>query len=186
MGIDDDIANLKEKIAKVEREAELLHAELRGMLVAKKYLEGSAVRAAGAVVASGAARAANAVTRRGGRQPGAISDRWKEILSALYQLDAWFDESAVVNTVFELDNRHIKPTEVRRIFTGYVEHGYIEKGDRDLYRVTEEAAAKFGFPPKPKPENAKPAPAKALNLVKTEPFDFEKEMMRTFQEGVLK
>jgi hypothetical protein len=55
----------------------------------------------------------------------------------------WFEAEVVCSVVKGLENRLIKPSEVRRIFDGYIEYGYIEKDATGKFRVTQAAKDKF-------------------------------------------
>lgn len=80
-----------------------------------------------------------------GRQPGAISMRWRSILEALYREGKPFAPVRVAEVVKELENRVMKPSEAKRILEGYVDHGYVQKVDWNDFEVTPDAAKKFDF-----------------------------------------
>lgn len=143
--LQQEIDSLRSSIEEWRRKIELAEAELRGLERAAKYMP---AHPATEPVKS------KRTSRRGGRQPGAISNRWKAVLGEL--TDGLFDEDTVVNVVFELESRKIKPTEVRRIFEGYIEHGYIEIGPDNLFRVTDYAVQKLDLKKDEGPDAAGP------------------------------
>jgi hypothetical protein len=121
------------------RAAELLKAEVRGMKIAM-----------GSANFSDAATKPSSTGKRKskGRQPGAITKRWQNVLSGLYSAYDKFRTEDAVNMVRILDGRDMRPSEVSRIFTGYVSHGHLTKDEidgEDIYAVTEKAAKKYGF-----------------------------------------
>lgn len=81
----------------------------------------------------------------GGRQPGAISMRWRTILAEMYRSGEYLTAQQTAETVSRIEGRPIKPSEARRILEGYVEHEYIHKNNAGAYAVTDAAAGKFGF-----------------------------------------
>lgn len=143
--LQQEIDNLRADISEWRRKIELAEAELRGLERAAKYLPAQT---------STDVEKPKRSPRRGGRQPGAISNRWKAVLGEL--VGGVFDDKHVADVVFELENRRIKPTEVRRIFEGYIEHGYVEKTGDDLYRVTDVAIEKFDLEKEEGPDESGP------------------------------
>jgi hypothetical protein len=81
----------------------------------------------------------------GGRQPGAISQRWRLILNALYNREEGFNPQDTADLVLEIEKRVMKPSEARRILEGYEGYGYIARNGAGQMFVTQEAATKFGF-----------------------------------------
>lgn len=81
----------------------------------------------------------------GGRQPGAISMRWRTILNALHREGKPFSPQRATEIVKELEGRLMKPSEAKRILEGYLEHGYVKKVGWSDFEVTDEAAEKFDF-----------------------------------------
>jgi hypothetical protein len=89
---------------------------------------------------------AEADTRRGGRQVGAISQKWRQILRLLainYPNGATDDDIASFGPGVGLTN--LRPRDVRQQATKYIEHGYLEQVRDNRYRVTDAALARFGF-----------------------------------------
>lgn len=81
----------------------------------------------------------------GGRQPGAISQRWRKVLQVLHKEGQVFDANRVVEVVRHLEGRVMKPSEAKRLLEGYVEHGYVKKQGWTSFLVTDEAANRFAF-----------------------------------------
>ena len=84
-------------------------------------------------------------SRRGGRQSGAISKEWREILKRVavaYPNGAMPEDIAAFGPIVGLDN--LRPRDARQQADKYVGHGYLEHiGER--YRVTAKAQERFGF-----------------------------------------
>lgn len=81
----------------------------------------------------------------GGRQPGAISQRWRVILNELYNRPEGFSAQDAVDLVLKLEGRVMKPSEARRLLEGYEEHGYVAQNPAGRFFVTQVAARKFNF-----------------------------------------
>jgi hypothetical protein len=76
----------------------------------------------------------------GGRQSGAISMRWRRVLGTLGALyRAGFSTGNVIEAVKRFESREMKPSEVRRLFEGYVAQRIVEVVADDIYRVTDDA-----------------------------------------------
>lgn len=147
MGIDADIDELERKADDYERQASLLRAEAKGLRSAKRYLTPAPATTAHRpqVQEKSLAEVDDPAVKRGGRQPGAISTRWKAVLGRLYGLE--FDLAEVAKVVLQLEDRTIKLAEAKRQFEGYVDQGFVAVSPTDpkLYLVTDAAAMKFGF-----------------------------------------
>ncbi|MET3410279.1 hypothetical protein [Methylobacterium sp. 1030] len=123
------------------RAVELLEAELSGMeailaMIPQTPLssgKGSETedRAIGVVV-----------SRSGGRQPGAISNKWKRHLLALDENKAAFNLEDIIELVAEREGRNMRPSEVKRIFDKYVDQGHVTEAD-DMYMVPDSTIHKF-------------------------------------------
>jgi len=85
--------------------------------------------------------------RRGGRQPGAITEVWKARLRYFYEEQAEFNVSAVIGYIRDIERADSAPppSEIARILSNHVKFGYLQPMPLDTYRVTEEAAQKYGF-----------------------------------------
>lgn len=88
-------------------------------------------------------RAAELSSTSRGRQPGAISQRWRDVLAALYSRGNRFDDDAVVATVKQLEERDIRRSEVRRLFQNHRTNGLVAFNIDGTYSVTDHAVAKF-------------------------------------------
>lgn len=135
------VSEKRAALAAQRRAVELLEAELTGMeailalipqtpLPTPKGFE-AADRVIG-VVAS----------RSGGRQPGAISNKWKRHLLALDESKATFNLEDIIELVAEREGRNMRPSEVKRIFDKYVEQGHVNES-ADMYMVPESTIHKF-------------------------------------------
>jgi hypothetical protein len=142
--LDQEIASRRKKIAEWRRNIELAEAELRGFEQARKFIAPSSN---GSNVSAERDRLSGtedqAERRRSGRQPGAISSRWKTVLANLH--GTTFSPDDVIDTVYRLEGRRMKPTEVRRMFEGYAEHGFVEILEGDQYLVTDHAFQKLAL-----------------------------------------
>lgn len=143
--IDSLLSDKRSKISDLERALETERAELRGMEALASALGSGAKTYIARTLPNN--RTSNSGKMGGsGRKPGAISKRWRAVLKTLYTIDqGWFSAETVVATVSILERRDIRPAEVRRIFDGYIQHGYVVKNDEGLYRVSEQAVQKFGL-----------------------------------------
>lgn len=98
------------------------------------------------------ARESSTSAKPGGRQPGSITRSWRRILGAIYMIESeWFNANTVVTMVKSMEERDIRASEVRRIFKGYIEHGYIEQDEHGLFRITHDAVTKFELDQEPRP-----------------------------------
>lgn len=84
-------------------------------------------------------------TSMGGRQPGAISKRWRPILHVLHKREGGFTLQDTVDLVLRIQHRAIKPSEARRVLDSYKDHGYISEAASGRLFVTQEAAERFDF-----------------------------------------
>lgn len=98
-----------------------------------------------AVVVSSRKQDVPKANSQGGRQPGAISMRWRTILNALHRDGKPFTAARVAEVVKEIEDRIMKPSEARRILEGYVDYGYVRKAGWEDFEVTDEAAERFDF-----------------------------------------
>ena len=78
-----------------------------------------------------------------GRQPGAISKRWRDVFRLLVQSGNSFTDQDVIQTVFELERRALRRSEVARLFSNYQEHGLASIVGDGTYQITDHAIAKF-------------------------------------------
>jgi hypothetical protein len=87
--------------------------------------------------------------KSGGRQLGAISFKWRLVLSDAYHdySGKWFPESAIPALAERRGIQNVRPKDAKERLVSYHSHGYVEEhsvGD-GLWRVTESAAKRFGF-----------------------------------------
>lgn len=136
------IAAQRELVADLERKLELARVKLAG------YEEmAEALGTGGRRASSGERRSSGRV---GGRQPGTITKNWRRVLASLLLRESdWFNAGDVVDVVRSLEDRDIRPSEVRRIFKKYEENGYVQQNENGLYRITDEAVAKFALDKEP-------------------------------------
>lgn len=80
-----------------------------------------------------------------GRQPGAISKRWRAVFDSLVQSGNHFDEDAVIGVVRRLEGRDMRRSEVRRLFETHQGNDIIAVHDDGKYSVTDSAISKFGL-----------------------------------------
>ncbi len=162
---DHPIIRAKEaEIAAKRRELDLLEAELRGMksLVAQIPSGFRATRMITPVVPIRATSTGESVAPSSksnqphkGRQPGAISFRWRRILSALrwdYAHHGFTpEELAKISFTFGLKMR---PSEAHAQLIHYRKFNYVEPHLNGGYFVTDYAAQKFGFDKEPLKDEA--------------------------------
>lgn len=130
------ISEKREALASQRRAVEILEAEIRGMEAALALFPTEPV-------VHRDVKPANLLTRSsGGRQPGAISNRWKRHLLALDDAKTIFSLEDVIELVAEREKRFMRPSEVKRIFDKYVEQGHVEETD-ELYTVPDLTVQKF-------------------------------------------
>jgi hypothetical protein len=145
---------LDEKIEEAERLLEHFRAQVEAMkLRLGIYREAAKLRPNRADTASPSAgiseRPAHKESpsgRRGGRQPGAISRKWRTILrgvAAHYPAGATPADIASFGPAADLPN--LKPKDARQQAEKYVAIGYMEHVAGDRYRVTEAAIRKYAL-----------------------------------------
>jgi predicted DsbA family dithiol-disulfide isomerase len=141
------IAAREAEIERLRRDLEIAEAKLRGMKELRDQILGTQP-AVGQVfhlqAHSGKFNIAGAEIKatHSGRQPGAISKRWRKILSDLYRQDL-FDESVIIDTA-EKHGLNLKHSSARLQMAVYTNHGYVE-AKAGGWRVTPTAATKFNF-----------------------------------------
>jgi hypothetical protein len=176
--IDATISAREAQIAQLRRNLEIAEAELRGMKLMRDQIVGGMpkrFRAAelGHFSVSGSASGKNKSSSggyRGGRQPGAISNTWKSILS-----DAWHecgDVGFMESKLVAFAARHginLKPSDARGRMLSYAAYSYVEENPdhAGMWRVTQHAADKFGFNTDPlkneTPSTEAPGPQESLD-----------------------
>ena len=79
-----------------------------------------------------------------GRQPGAISHRWRNVLTTLAaKHPSGADELAIVEIARSIGLVNAKPKDVRDRMENYETHGFVEPASEG-WRVTSRALSKFG------------------------------------------
>lgn len=127
------VSEKRAALASQRRAIELLEAELKGMesilaLIPQTPLpagEPSAVLSHSAN--GGGARPS------GGRQPGAISNKWKRHLLALDDAKIEFGLDDIIEIVADREGRNMRPSEVKRIFDKYVEQGHVVESETGYF-----------------------------------------------------
>lgn len=155
-GAGDPIATKEAEILELRRNLEIAEAELRGMKLMRDQIVSGKVSRISAEFgrffvtesALGSKSLSSPKGYRGGRQPGAISNTWKAILAEAWHTggDAGFMESELV--AFAMHHGiNLKPSDARSRMLSYAAYNYVEENpDRaGMWRVTQHAAAKFGF-----------------------------------------
>ena len=151
--IDPRIAAQEAKIENLLRQVDLEKAVLTGMrMMAGEPLRAEArlVRAAQLLDQRGrhiptVADAATAAPSRAGRQPGAISHQWRNILRMLYMnYPEGFTEYNVVAAAAEEGLTNLRPKDALDRLRAHIGNSYVEfSGNK--YHVTDFAAEKYAF-----------------------------------------
>lgn len=136
------VAQLRARFDKARTELEQAQMALQGM---ERIVEALPTRRRSASIHADVKPDIARQVGSAGRQPGAISMRWRAILNALHRDGKPFPPVRVAEVVKELEGRVMKPSEAKRILEGYVEHGYVQKAGWSDYQVTEDAAKRFDF-----------------------------------------
>lgn len=146
-GIEDEIRVRKEEIATLERRIELLRAQVDAFELALQYVAPPAPSVTTNAEMHSRQHIKKDGSYRGGRQQGAISNRWKTNLGDLLRLGrpVTVEDIAAVVAANEKDRQPIRPAEARRLFGGYADLGYVIENTDGSYSITEEAIEKFGL-----------------------------------------
>lgn len=144
-GIQDEIDTRKQEISVLQHRIEILHAQIEAFEMALRYV--GTTEGAADTYSEGSRRfqePRNAVYR-GGRQPGAISRRWKANFRDLVNLGRAFTVEDIAAVVHANEGREIRPAEARRLFDGYTQHGYVDAHADGSYTITTSAIDRFGL-----------------------------------------
>lgn len=134
------------KIAAQRAELQISEAVLRGMeLVEASYSADKPAVAAKRSAPPKPAQQATNSAKVAGKPQGSISMNWRTVLNTFYAHNDRFSAAEVVARENLLHGRMLRSRAVRRLFEGYAALGFIEIGGDSLYRVTDTAAARFGF-----------------------------------------
>lgn len=144
------------QIAAKRHELELLEAEMRGM----EEMAALFPRAEPTLYPQGNLRIPTTIgphqpsgaRSSGGRQPGAISNKWKRHLLVLSESGRFSGED-VASVVEEREGRIMRPSEVKRLFEKYVDQGHVRLISPDLYEVPSQTANKFRISLQHEPED---------------------------------
>jgi hypothetical protein len=143
--LDQEIETKRQELEEARERLGVLELELHTLERAAQ------LRPSGEVIqrATPRSESPSGTSRRGGRQSGAISKEWREILkrvAAAYPNGAMPEDIAAFGPIVGLDN--LRPRDARQQAEKYVGHGYLERsGDR--YRVAAKAHERFGFSGEP-------------------------------------
>ena len=146
--LDSLISQRQAEAARRQRELDLFIAETRGMEVVRDLRAGPGNAAASSLAATSTAypivMGVPLPPKRGGRQPGAISQQWRVILWQLYHDKAHgFSEDHVIPYA-KLQGITIKMKDARDRMEKYKSQGFIDFRD-GRYFVSQAAAVKFDF-----------------------------------------
>ena len=128
-------------IEKLRKKLEIAEHELRGMKDLRVKFFGRATEKQ--------PPSKSDTSKSGGRQPGAISLKWRLVLSDAYHdyNGKWFSEFTIPFLAARQGINNVRPKDAKERLVSYHSHGYVEEhsvGD-GLWRVTELAAKRFGF-----------------------------------------
>lgn len=138
-----EIDSRRQKITSLKREVELLEAELRGMEIAAQWYDAQATLPIVRPLSMGAMHIAP--VRSGGRQKGAISHPWRDILGWLWEnRHSGFNVHDVMEASRLLTELTLKPSDIPARILAHTDSGLVESFS-GKYRVTPLAAQKFGF-----------------------------------------
>ena len=146
-------ADLVEQLRKSLADAE---AELRGMKNVQELLLASMTTVR---ISDPVPRKKRERGYKGGRQPGAISQSWRCILSEIYWFEQMIGHGAQISDIREIAQRvgiTIRPSEIQSRMLRYMVFDYVVKKE-GRYSVTLRAAKKFGFDKEPIKESASEA-----------------------------
>ena len=138
-----EIESRRQKITSLKREVELLEAELRGMEIAAQWYDAQATLPIGESLSRRTAHVAP--VRSGGRQKGAISHPWRDILGWLWEnRHSGFNVHDVMEASRLLTELTLKPSDIPARILAHTDSGLVEPFS-GKHRVTPLAAQKFGF-----------------------------------------
>ena len=139
--LDQEIETKRQEVEEARARLRALELELQTLERAAQLRPAAGMNQRAVLIPTPSLRA----SRRGGRQQGAISKEWREILkrvAAVYPDGAIAEDIAAFGPAIGLDN--LRPRDARQQAEKYVGLGYFERvGDR--YRVTDAAKVRFGI-----------------------------------------
>lgn len=82
-----------------------------------------------------------------GKAPGTLTNRWKDHFFeiARQHQTAAFELELVRKLVEQREHRDVKPSQLKRLFAGYIAHDYLVEPSRGRYRLTDHLLDKIGF-----------------------------------------
>lgn len=144
-GIEDEIRTRNEEIAMLERRIEILRAQIDAFELALQYASPAVPPPTKRSAAHSYPAPSSSGSYRGGRQQGAISNRWKANLRELLRFGRPVTVEDIAGVVAANETRVIRPAEARRLFEGYAGLGYVIANADGSYSITDEAIEKFGL-----------------------------------------
>lgn len=83
--------------------------------------------------------------RKSGKQPGAISMRWRDNFTTIHMMDgATFTIGRAIEVVRNNEARDLRPSEARRLFKTNVGHGHLIQVDEDTFTMTPQLLRMIG------------------------------------------
>ena len=150
------IDNQRTKVAEMRSQLAIAEAELRGMQKMAAAFEPQEPPTAAAPLITPVTTLPEAVVKAfsarrseagavGGKPVGSISMKWRKVLASFYRDGARFSDTDVVLREKAINGRDVRARAVRRLFDGYVSHGFLTRDSNGEYQVTNSAAERFGF-----------------------------------------
>lgn len=144
--LDTEIAAKKDSVARMKRQIETAEIELRVLEYAASLRPASLENQEIGHVARSMAHALPDSGHRGGRQPGSISRKWREVLAL------WVAHDQNGNKWLDMDGIHLlqrpflglAPSSTRERIRQYADVGHVEELD-GKYRVSQTAIEKFSL-----------------------------------------
>lgn len=137
--LEEEIARLKEETAALKKKAEAKEVELRALIRAASLRPIPHTEEPQDDEPEG-------TPKRGGRQKGALSKFWRQVLQGIYDLEKPVEVSDVIRIASVLGNDDLTEGAARARLRHYAdpEVGWL-KSEGGLYTVTEKAIADFGL-----------------------------------------
>lgn len=141
--VDSIISEFELKVADLRRQLELAEAELRGMKTLRDSMLANAHGTTHQLLPD--------TGHKGGRQPGAISQTWRHILSDIYWTHQMLGGAMSVLDILNIAKRcglSLRPSDVEGRMQHYSNFNYVAQTPFG-YKVTDVAAKRFGFASEP-------------------------------------
>lgn len=139
----DVLEGHRQRVREARRELELLEAELRGMEKLAATISPPMMRRATVAVP----KAEQGDRKPSGRQPGTISNKWRDVLAVMLGDDRPVMIWRAHAIAKEIQQREMKASEVQRLFKGYADQGLLS-AQSGGWVVTDEAVQRFGLQPR--------------------------------------